>query len=128
MLNNQVGSSQQMMVSQPKSPIVSIAPSSQQPMINGTQQLRFTTQPTFVTNNGQFITGAQPAIINNNQVIGEKQNFEVIQYAPRILTHSLDAAPTLHYPFLPDVASMRNSLFTNYRCFDGFVCKNWFAT
>ena len=24
----------------------------------------------------------------------------------------------LHYPFLLDVASMRSSLFTNYRCFD----------
>ena len=30
----------------------------------------------------------------------------------------------LHYPFLPDVASTRSSLFTNYRCFDTLYGQN----
>ena len=30
----------------------------------------------------------------------------------------------LHYPFLPDVASMCSSLFTNYRCFDSLYRQN----
>ncbi len=57
---------QQTLVAQPKSPSASLAQGAQ--VIGSPTQIRFSTQPTFVTTQGQILSQVSPAMLSQLQV------------------------------------------------------------